>query len=84
MTDFVKGFDCKNEHQVMWLQKVGRIMVQATDGKNVDIIRCVNENPIEGKPQLNNVLDWAYTHFQLTMKYANAVLNGQAFIPKFE
>lgn len=84
MTDFVKGFDSKNESHVLWLQKVGHVMAQTTDGKRVDIIGTVNDNPFQGKPQMKNVMDWAYIHFQLTMKYANAVLNGQAFVPKFE
>jgi hypothetical protein len=81
MSDFVKGFDCKNETHIMWLKEVGRVMAQTTDGKRVDIIGTVNGNPIQGSPQMKNVMDWAYVHFQLTMKYANAVLNGQAFVP---
>jgi len=28
-----------------------------------------------------NVADWPYIHFQLAMKYANAVLNCDAFVP---
>jgi len=28
------------------------------------------------------MLDFAYVHFQLAMKYANAVLNRDAFVPK--
>jgi len=30
---------------------------------------------------MGNPMDWAYIHFQLAMKYTNAVLNGDAFIP---
>ena len=84
MTEFVKAFDCKDETHVMWLQKVGHVMAQTTNGKRVDIIGIVNENPLKGKPEMKNVMDWAYVHFQLTMKYANAVLNGQAFVPVFK
>jgi hypothetical protein len=28
------------------------------------------------------VADWAYVHFQLSMKYSNAVLDEDAFVPK--
>lgn len=81
MSDFVSGFDCKNISHVMWLRDVGRVMEQTTNGKRVDVVGTVNNNPLRGKPQMKNVMDWAYIHFQLTMKYANAVLNEQAFIP---
>jgi len=82
MVNFVKGFECKNESHVMWLKKVGGAMARATgDGDKVDIIGIVNDNPIEGKPKMDNPMDWAYIHFQLAMKYTNAVLNGEAFVP---
>ena len=50
-------------------------------GDKVDIIGIVNDNPIEGNPKMYNPMDWAYIHFQLAMKYTNAVLNGDAFVP---
>jgi hypothetical protein len=82
MVNFVKGFDCKNESHVMWLKRVGGAMARATgDGDKVDIIGIVNDNPIEGNPKMDNPMDWAYIHFQLAMKYTNAVLNGVAFVP---
>lgn len=82
MVNFVKGFDCKNESHVMWLKKVGGAMARVTDGGDkVDIIGIVNDNPIEGNPKMDNPMDWAYIHFQLAMKYTNAVLNGDAFVP---
>lgn len=82
MTDFVKNFDCKNEDHVLWLKKVGAGMAVITSGKKYDISKEVNDNPLTGKPQMTNPMDWAYIHFQLAMKYTNAVLNGDAFIPK--
>jgi len=42
----------------------------------------VNDNPLPGNPKMKNVADWAYIHFQLAMKYANAVLSCDAFVPK--
>ncbi|MBT5122732.1 MAG: hypothetical protein HOM38_08410 [Euryarchaeota archaeon] len=82
MVNFVKGFECQNESHVMWLKKVGGAMARATGGGDkVDIIGIVNDNPIEGNPKMDNPMDWAYIHFQLAMKYTNAVLNGEAFVP---
>ena len=81
MVNFVKGFDCKNETHVMWLKRIGSAMAKTTTGEKVDVIGIVNDNPIEGNPTMNNPMDWAYIHFQLAMKYTNAVLNEDAFIP---
>jgi hypothetical protein len=81
MVNFVKEFDCKDEKHVMWLKKVGSAMAKTTTGEKVDIIGIVNDNPIRGNPTMNNPMDWAYIHFQLAMKYTNAVLNQDAFIP---
>lgn len=81
MTDFVKKFDCKNESHVMWLKDVGQAMAKATSGEKVNIEQIVNDNPMEGQPKMSNMMDWAYVHFQLAMKYANAVLSCEAFVP---
>jgi hypothetical protein len=81
MTDFVKKFDCKDESHVMWLKNVGQAMAKATGGEKVDIEQVVNDNPMEGRPKMSNMMDWAYVHFQLAMKYANAVLSCEAFVP---
>lgn len=79
--NFVKNFNCKNEKHVLWLRDVGHEMAKATAGEKVDIEKTINTNPIDGSPRLENMIDWAYTHFQLAMKYSNAVLNGEAFVP---
>ena len=78
---FVKNFDCKNEKHVMWLKEVGAGMAKITAGQKYDITTTVNANPLTGNPKMSNPMDWAYIHFQLAMKYTNAVLNSDAFIP---
>ena len=78
---FVKNFDCKNEKHVMWLKEVGWGMAKITAGEKYDITMTVNANPLTGNPKMSNPMDWAYIHFQLAMKYTNAVLNSDAFIP---
>ena len=78
---FVRNFDCKNEKHVMWLKEVGAGMAKVSTGEKYDISRTVNNNPLPGNPKMSNPMDWAYIHFQLAMKYANAVLNCDAFIP---
>jgi len=78
---FVKEFDPKKEDHVIWLQKVDTVMLHITDHANEskDMMKIVNENPFGIK--MNNPMDWAQSHFQLCMKYSQAVLRGVAHIP---
>lgn len=82
MAQFVKNFDCKNENHAMWLKIIGGAMAKSVNGDPVDMMSAVNSNPLPGNPKIDNPMDFAYVHFQLCMKYANAVLNGEAFVPK--
>ena len=77
---FVGLFDPENEKHVMWLKSVDEAMNNTTTGQKVDFLKVVNGNPM--KVSEKNMMDWAYTHFQLCMKYTQAVLRGKAFIPK--
>ena len=78
---FVKEFDPKNEEHVLWLQKIDEVMVLATDPLkgSTNIMKAVNENPMGVK--MKSPMDWAQAHFQLCMKYSQAVLRGVAHIP---
>tara|TARA_X000000368_G_scaffold317030_1_gene254416 strand:+ start:11 stop:268 length:258 start_codon:yes stop_codon:yes gene_type:complete len=77
---FVKEFDPKNETHVTWLKDIDTVMVEMNDlSKSKDLMKIVNENPFGIK--MNNPMDWAQSHFQLCMKYSQAVLRGVAHIP---
>jgi hypothetical protein len=65
----------------MWLKEVGEKLTRSMSGGKVDLAGVVNNNPLPGKPSMENPADWAYIHFQLAMKYSTAVLSGNAFIP---
>lgn len=82
MAHFVRSFDCKNEDHVMWLKKLGEDTAKSMSGDKVNLTDTINGNPLPGKPSMDNVMDFAYVHFQLCMKYTNAVLSGSAFVPK--
>ena len=82
MAHFVRSFDCNNEDHVLWLKKLGQTMAKTIGGEKIDIIQIVKNNPLPGKPSIDNPMDWAYVHIQLCMKYTNAVLSNDAFIPK--
>ena len=81
MAEFVKNFDCKNEEHVMWLKEVGQSMVKVSNGEKFDVVKLANKNPLPGNLTLKNPMDMAEIHFMLAMKYANAVLSGDAFVP---
>lgn len=81
MSHFVLRFDCNDEKHVMWLKDVGEGMAKVIGGEKFDILTLVNDNPLPGKPSMDNPMDWAYIHFQLCMKYTNAVLHCDAFVP---
>jgi hypothetical protein len=76
---FVGLFDPTDENHVLWLREVDTAMTQSTGGKKVDLKKVVNTNPM--KTTEKNMMDWAYTHFQLCMKYTQAVLRGKAYVP---
>lgn len=76
---FVGLFDPKNEEHVLWLKRVDEAMTNTTNGQKVNIEKVINNNPMKASEK--NMMDWAYTHFQLCMKYTQAVLRGNAFIP---
>jgi hypothetical protein len=63
------------------LKKIGGVMAKSIGGDRINILSAVNDNPLHGKPTIENPIDFAYIHFQLCMKYTNAVLNGEAFVP---
>lgn len=78
---FISKFDPTNKAHVLWLQKVDDAMVDImTHKKKTDIVQLVNDNPFKAK--IKNPLDWADAHFQIALKYSQAVLRGSAFIPE--
>jgi|TARA_R110001592_G_scaffold340553_1_gene628765 hypothetical protein len=80
MASIVTKFDPSKEVHVLWLQKVDTAMIGVTDQKKVDLAAIVNDNPIVASKV--DMVEWAFTHFQIAMKYSQAVLRGTAFIPK--
>ena len=77
----MKNFDCKNEAHVMWLKDIGKAMAKVSTGEKLDIAKIANNNPLPGTPKMKNPMDMAEIHFMLSMKYATAVLNHDAFVP---
>ena len=52
----------------MWLKKLGEDTSKSISGEKVNLTKTINNNPLPGKPSMENVMDFAYVHFQLCMK----------------
>jgi len=77
---FTKAFEPSNKEHVLWLKAVGESIKNVNPGdKKLDLEKLVNQNPFHER--LDNFMDWAYAHFSIAMKYTDAVLSGDAFIP---
>ena len=79
---FVKQFDPTKKEHVEWLQKIDISMSKASNQEkygSVDFMKIVNDNPFGIK--MTNPMEWAESHFQLCMKFTQAVFRGVAFIP---
>ncbi len=79
---FVKAFDPTKKEHVLWLKDIDISMSKASNPEKygvVDFMSNVNNNPFGIK--MKNPMEWAQSHFQLCMKYSQAVLRGVAFIP---
>jgi hypothetical protein len=76
---WVEKFDSTREDHCIWLKSIGNAMEKVTSGERFDIIRQFEKNPM--KLKLESAPEMAYVHFQLCMKYAQAVLDGHAWTP---
>jgi hypothetical protein len=47
--------------------------------EKVNLQKVVNSNPM--KVKVSDMMEWAFIHFQLALKYTQAVLKCEAFVP---
>jgi len=76
---FLEKFNPSDESHVLWFSdmiKVARIFT------SVDLTTYINTNPMKIDFDANSIFGWPNIHCLLGMKYASAVLEGNAFIPK--
>jgi hypothetical protein len=75
----LSAFDPKNESHVMWLKAVDDAMHDSVNMEKVNLQEVVNSNPM--KVKVSDMMEWAFIHFQLALKYTQAVLKCEAFVP---
>ena len=79
---FIKAFDPKQKSHVVWLKKMTDIAETLGDPKRHQaLVAEINSNPLGVKLDTRDALMWVEIHFGIAMKYARAVLNGEAVIP---
>lgn len=79
---FIKAFDPRQKSHVVWLKKMTDIADAMGDPKlHMSLVAEINSNPMGVKLDNRDALMWVEIHFGIAMKYARAVLNGEAIIP---
>ena len=77
---FAKEFDPTKSEHVRWLVKFFDFSENLAT-KRLDIESVLGTNPMKIHVKKEEMIDWVQIHFMVSMKYANAVLKGSAFIP---
>jgi len=79
---FIDAFDPNSQPHVSWLQKV--LNIKFDHNKLFDLMEIINSNPMKIKMSQIEALDWPHVNFVLCAKYAKAVLNGEAIVPRLK
>lgn len=77
---FTEAFDPASASHVVWLGKFFTF-AETLGSKRNNIDDFINTNPMGIKVKQEEMLEWVQIHFMLGMKYAQAVLKQQAYIP---
>lgn len=78
---FTNAFDPSNERHVRWLSTFFDY-AKSIGTDRTPIEEFINNNPMNVKLNQQEALEWVHIHFCLSMKYAEKVLAGQAWVPK--
>lgn len=77
---FIEAFDPKCSSHVVWLGKFYDF-AETLGSKRGNIDDFINSNPMGIKVKQEEMLEWVQIHFMLAMKYAQAVLRKNAYVP---
>ena len=84
-------FNPKDQTHVMWLKTLSSVLdttkiqdpiAQEKAMRKLDLKKLLEDNPMGVRITNDDMLSFPMTHFGLAMIYSNAVLNGEAWIPK--
>ena len=78
---FAESFNPKTVSHVVWLGQFFEFAeTLSTKRNNIDTF--INTNPMGVVVKQDEMLEWVQIHFVLAMKYTQAVLKGEAFVPR--
>jgi hypothetical protein len=77
---FANTFDPSNSSHVVWLSSLFDFTEKLAMGR-LDVDSILTKNPMGIIVKKEEMIDWVQIHFTVSMKYAQAVLKGKAFIP---
>jgi hypothetical protein len=82
---FLTKFDPADKSHVAWFKRMCDIGDQMGDPKSqITLVAEINLNPMKVELDHREALEWVHVHFCLGMKYARAVVNGQAWVPSLQ
>ena len=82
MNTVMTKFQTQNPQHVEWLKELFSSMRKSTmNAKENSLYETMNANPFGVAFNQKEFLNLPEIHFGLAMKYAEAVLNGTAYIP---
>ncbi|NBS67973.1 hypothetical protein EBT31_03535 [bacterium] len=80
---FHEAFQPDNEQHVLWFKHMMKVAQQMGDpDAKINLVAEIQMNPMRVEFGHTDALEWVHIHFCLGMKYAKAVLEHKAFIPK--
>jgi hypothetical protein len=79
---FLTAFNPENQEHVTWFKHMIAVAknFNGTETK-IDLVGEIQMNPMKVEFGHSDALEWVHVHFCLAMKYCQAVLDHQAFIP---
>jgi len=79
--DFITSFDPKNESHVLWLRTVSYCYQNMDNYMKYNLAGAICNNPLPGRPSVNDPMSFSYIHQVLLSKYAFAALQCEAWLP---
>ena len=75
------AFEPQNKDHALWLRDMHQMARTLDPTKQSPMHKLLTKNPMNVKVQKEEILEFVHIHFVVSMKYSEAVLNGEAWTP---
>ena len=79
---FLTAFDPRNQDHALWLKNIQAEARALDPNKPSQIHQLIQNNPMNVKVRHQEMMEFPHIQMIVGNKYAEAVLNGKAWIPK--